>query len=668
MADLAQLEAALVKADAAGNVDDARVLANAIRSMRAGQSEDPTLKERGQAVLGGVNRGIAGLVGLPVDTAENIANLGIAGVGSVANLAGRPDLAPNLIRGTFGGSESIAALLNKAGIGTTNPRPDDAASRMLHTAGVIGGGSMIPGAGVKPALTAAAGGAVAGEALGPEWVGVGAMTPAAAGQAVTGMRNAITAKTAPNVQTFKEAGAMPSAGQATQSVFLSGLENLAAKFPGGAGVMRKFIEKQQADFGSRARTGVPAEEAGRAIESGVRGEGGFLERFRATQDKLYSRLDRFIPNDKTIDVSRTKEALADLNADIPGAPNVSKFFKNEKIQSIEGALKKDTSGLPAAEQSMDPFRLAMAKTLPMSEADRKALFAAFDQGQLPYEAVKKLRTLVGREISDGSLVSTVPKSKWKALYAALSDDLGVAAQSSGPQAERAWKVANDYSRSGMKRIDNVLDRVIGKGSQPEDIFKRFFPTDPDQANKVRAVMRSLKPEERQIVSQAVANRLGRATPGHQGDVGDVFSSETFLTNWNKLSSGAKAQLFPDPPLRENMERLARAAANIREGKGIYSNPSGTAGSFAAYSVYASPIASIATGSPAPVVAAGGAATAAYLGAKMLTSPRVVEWLAKPINPSKPGEAVGHLARLAVIYNQSDEATKAELDRFMQSIK
>jgi hypothetical protein len=227
-------------------------------------------------------------------------------------------------------------------------------------------------------------------------------------------------------------------------------------------------------------------------------------------------------------------------------------------------------------------------------------------------------------------------------------------------------MANNYTKSGMDRIDSVLDRVIGKSSQPEDIFKRLMPSDPDQANKVRATMRSLRPEERQVVSDAVANRLGRSAPGAQGETGEVFSSETFLSNWNKLSPGAKAQFFPDGSMRENLDRVAKAAAEIRSGKGIYSNPSGTAGSFAAYSVYASPIATVATGSLAPVAAAGGAAGVAYVGAKMLTNPKVVDWLAKPVNPSRPGEAQAHLVRLGVIYNQVDDATKAEIRAFVQA--
>ena len=180
-------------------------------------------------------------------------------------------------------------------------------------------------------------------------------------------------------------------------------------------------------------------------------------------------------------------------------------------------------------------------------------------------------------------------------------------------------------------------------------------------------MRSLAPSERQVVSEAVANRLGRARPGVQDVSNELFSSETYLTNWNKLSPGAKAQLFPNPPLRENMDRLARAASAIRSGKGIYANPSGTAGSFAAYSVYLSPLASVAAGSVAPLVAAGGASGTAFVGAKMLTNPKVVEWLATPINPKSP-QAASHLARLGVIYNSTkDQALKDDIAKFVDSI-
>ena len=628
---------------------------------------------RGKAALAGVNKGIAGLVGLPVDTAENIVNLGIAGVGSIANAAGRPDLAPNLVQGTLGGSQSISGLMNKVGIGTDNPNPKDTPSRLLHTGGTIVGSSLVPGARPVPTAAAATGGAIASETLGPEYTGVGAMVPAAATQAVQAGTTALANRMQPRMEAFQQAGTKPSVGQATEFNFIQGFENLLSKFPGGQGIFRKFSENQQKQLGDTAKTGVSAEDAGRAIEKGVTGEGGFVSRFKATQDKLYDKLDAFIPNGTPIEVSRTRTVLGELNADIPGAPNLSQWFKNSKIQGIEGALKADTSGLAAAEQSMNPFQLGMLKTLPLAEAERKAIFSAFDQGQLPYEAVKKLRTLVGREVADSTIASSVPKSKWKALYAALSDDLGVAAQGRGPQAEKSWKMANDYSRAGMDRIETILDRVVGK--TPEETFAKFMPKDADQATTVRATMRSLDPEQRQVVQDAVVNRLGRATPGKQNEAGDVFSPETFLTNWNKLSPGAKQQLFNDPAMRKNMDALAGVSENLRSGAKVFANPSGTAGAAAPMGIgylVARGVVSGVTGDLGGAAyhlgTAGALMGGASIGAKMLTSPKVVEWLAQAPKVAPEAGAM-HLARLGVIYNATkDPQLKEELGSFIQSVQ
>lgn len=588
--------------------------------------------DRGKAALGGVNKGIAGLVGLPVDTAENLINLGIAGAGSLATAAGRPDLAPAPLKGSFGGSEAISNLLGRLGVGTTNPNPEDPASRMLYTGGLISGGSLIPGSSLKGTLAAATGGALANEALGPEWTGVGALAPAAAGQASASLKNAIAARAAPKLETFKEAGTTPSVGQAVDNVFIRGLENLASKFPGGAGVMQKFIENQQASMGAKARTGVPTEAAGRAIEKGITGEGGFLERTRDTWRRLDQQMADKVGGPYNVPPVATMQVLDDLVKPVAGAENTTNALVNKKIADIREQFRADTIN---------------------------------NMGAMPFEALRNLRSRVGSMLDD-ALVSDIPTGELKRVYGALSKDIEAGANAVG--AGKEFNRQSNFYRSRMDRIETVLDRVIGKGKQPEDIFKAFMPSDPDQANKARAVMRSLTPSERQVVSEAAANRLGRAKPGSQDITNEIFSSDTFLTNWNKLSPGAKAQLFPSPPLRENMDRIARAASEIRSGKGIYANPSGTAGSFAAYSVYSSPIVSLATGSLAPVIAGMGSAAAANIGAKMMTNPSVVEWLATPVKPGTQ-QAAQHLARLGVIYNQTkDPELKQELSNYVGSVQ
>src|SRR5262249_12468297 len=159
------------------------------------QPREPSSGELLGSLVAGANSGIAGLVGLPVDTAQNIYNLAKAGLGVAT---GRPQDFP-LVENTPGGSDSIRRAMESMRINTENPRPDDPLARMAYTGGVIGGGSMVPGSSVKGTLAAAAGGALAGEALGPQYTGIGAMVPAAGRMAGVDLKNAVASRVAPNV-------------------------------------------------------------------------------------------------------------------------------------------------------------------------------------------------------------------------------------------------------------------------------------------------------------------------------------------------------------------------------------------------------------------------------------------------------------------------------------
>lgn len=581
-----------------------------------------TAGERTEATKGGVNRGIAGLLGMPVDTIENIINMGMAAYGAGTGKGGD---APQPIQGSFGGSQSIARGMEGLGINTKNPRPDDAASRMLNSAGVIAGGSVVPGAGVGRTAAAAAGGALAGEALGPEYAGVGAMLPGAATPAAGAAKNAIAARVAPRMADFEATGSKPSVGQATELNFVQGFENLLSKFPGGQGVFRKFVENQQETLAKNTATGGSSEKAGRAIEKGITGDGGFLDRTKATWLKLDDSVAQKIPKGSTFDPSNTVKALDDLTATTAGAEKTTGALVNTKIAQIKENLTADLQA---------------------------------NNGQLPFEALRSLRSKVGSMLDD-SLVSGVPNGELKKLYGGLSKDLEAAAKDAG--AGQEFSRQSSYYKARMDRVEGVLNKVIGKDKTATQIFESFDPKNRDESAIVRATMRSLEPGERQVVTDAVVNRLGRASPGKQDAGGDVFSTETFLTNWNKMSDGAKAQLFPDSAHRNRMDSLANVAENLRDGAKVFANPSGTAGAAAPYGIgYAA-----AAGSAGTVGALIGGS---YIGAKMLTSPKVVDWLAKSAKTTTPEQQTAQLARLGVIFNETkDEKLKAELGDYLKSI-
>lgn len=246
-------------------------------------------------------------------------------------------------------------------------------------------------------------------------------------------------------------------------------------------------------------------------------------------------------------------------------------------------------------------------------------------GRLPYEAVKKLRSLVGEELQDAGLLSDFPRSKFKALYAALSQDLGIAAQEAGPEAVAAYSRANTYTRAGMRRIEDI-EGVIDRAGGAEKVFSSLMATGKEGGSTLRSVLQSLPVESQRAVTAAAIRRLGRASPGAQDAGGEVFSARTFLTNWNNVSTEARRALFDryGKGFSEQVDRIAKVADMIDKGAGVFKNPPGTAKSLAGLTYGASLVGSMFTGGTALLLGAG---VSANVAARWLTNPRAVKFLA-----------------------------------------
>lgn len=433
---------------------------------------------------------------------------------------------------------------------------------------------------------------------------------------------------ADTIKAFEDAGAgVPTVGQATQGRGARALESTLSRTPGAAGRIVKKAEEEAAGMGAKvedmaaqlaAKSG--AAPAGRQIKGGLE---HFVDDFKEKSGLLYDQLDNHIQKDTRIKVENTQKALAELNAPIPGAPKLSKYFQSARMKGIEGALESDTAG---DKTMIERLNTILAEATPDV---RNAATLQFDGGKLPYEALKKLRTLVGQEISNSSLVSDVPRSKWKALYGALSKDLGAAAREAGPEAEQAMVRASNHYRAGMKRIEDVLHPIVGKGD-PEDIFKAATSGTKEGATTLQGVMKSLPEESRKVVTATALRRLGLATPGKQNELGEVFSTETFLTNWNKLHPDAKRVLFAPMPegMRADLDKIAKVAANVREGSKVFANPSGTAQALSTQHTVGGAVLSTILGHPGVAAGIAGAMVGANATARLVTNPAVVRWLAQ----------------------------------------
>lgn len=577
----------------------------------------------------------------------------LRGAGDVGMMAGKG--AAQMVLGPLVGrmAGNVMETLSAPSRELVKAAPANETERFAGTAaeifggGVTGGGARSIG-GVALNTLASIGGAT-GEQIGGD-VGrvVGTLTPTVAAVAVpAAVKGALRGGEAgrqamqDRIAGFRAAGIEnPSAGQATGNRTLQALESGMSRLPGGAGRMAKAAEEGAEGMGRRVEEiagelspGATGTRAGIAIDTGVK---DFVSRFKGEQGKLYETLDNYIPQNKPVDMTNTINRMAELNADIAGAPELSKFFKNSTIQALERAMKSDTAEFTT---------------------------------RLPYEAIKKVRTLVGNEISNSNLVSQVPRDKWKALYAALSKDMEAAATEAGPDAVKAFSRANTFSAAGYKRIEDVLNRVAGKDTA-EKIFQAATSEAKEGGTTIRGVLRSLKPDEQNVVKSAFIRRLGNATAGTQDDVGGVFSSQTFLTNWNKVSPEAKQALFAgqEGRLRENLDTIAKAANRLKEGSKVFANPSGTAQATANIGGIAALAGSLASGNLGVAATLLVGAAGANLTARLMTNPKFVNWLATTTKAS-PALAPLQITTLAqTAAKEKDSDLREDMLRYLKTLE
>ena len=200
----------------------------------------------------------------------------------------------------------------------------------------------------------------------------------------------------------------------------------------------------------------------------------------------------------------------------------------------------------------------------------------------------------------------------------------------GPDAVRAAKRANDYTKYSANRLES-LQRVVDKNGGPESVYNAVMQGSRDGGTTLRKVMQSLDADGQRAVTAATIKRMGMPTPGQAGvNAAEEFSSATFLTNWNRISPEARKALFDRHGLgfSNDMDRLARVADNIKSGSKVYANPSGTANKAAGYTYGASLVASLFDPSFVSLGGLVGGGVAANISARLLTNPKVVRRLAE----------------------------------------
>lgn len=311
------------------------------------------------------------IAGLPVDTARNLANLGIAGYGAVKGELGGTDL-PEPLEPSVGGSEWIKQkYIEQAGVDPfTPPDPTDPTQQNIHIgASILAGGALAPGsipANIAKMAPSAAGAVIGKEAFPDQPLApiIGALaSPAAIAGAQNIPRGVARLKTKP-VDKFIKAhrlGYKVPPSLAKPSMGQQAAEGAAGPVP---------VKQRASIYNQKVTNDLIKKDIGYPKDTPLSRDG--LGAVRAEAGKVYEQV-KGLGNIKT-DAKYIKElnSIASkgsaISKEFPGlvkkdVADIAKVFnkKNISAEAAVDAIKQLRADSSAGFRSADPAILAVAK-------------------------------------------------------------------------------------------------------------------------------------------------------------------------------------------------------------------------------------------------------------------------------------------------------------------
>lgn len=478
-------------------------------------------------------------------------------------------------------------------------------------------------------------GGATGEMVGGLLAPFAMAAPSAIGNSIKSLFADNPAQVAKTIDDFSMIGQVPSAGLATGSKALQQAETVSGSVMGGAPLRNKAdaiaegIQSKVASMADTLSNKVGAEAAGLEIKKGIQGKDGFLDRFRTTSTALWNKVDQNIDPSITVNATNTQAALDRL---VRGDA-VGEILDNPKLIKLKDVLD--------------------------------------NAGSIDYGTLKSLRSSIGQKLGNNELISDIPRAELKQVYGALSQDIRTAASNSSPEALQAFERANSFTKAGHDRVDDYLERIVNK-ADPDKIFAAVAKGG-EGTKTINAVKRSLKPEEWDVVASNVIRRMGRASSGMQNAEGDVFSVDKFVTDWDKLGPAKKAIFSGSDNLNamaNDLDKIARVASRVKSASKQGANYSGTAQAASRIAAGTGLATGILSTSPTVLGLTVGSIAMNSAGARLMTNPKFVKWLATSAAVPAKNASSSIAALLSVANNSSadDAAAIEQLARELESKK
>ncbi len=373
------------------------------------------------------------------------------------------------------------------------------------------------------------------------------------------------------------------------------------------------------------------------------------------------------------DLSDFRTRVGDMLSD----PRLVDKIAPRQLRALYGALSRD---MEATAKAQGPEAFAKWKrannyydgrmkrvndTLSMVVGERKDM--------TPNEAMAVLDNMLhqgasGNDAAFSRVMRTLPKEDAGIVRASIVSRVRGGPEFDPKKLSKNWGNISDRGRSillpqpGLRGImDDAADRAAMADKNPfagmsgEQVFhavERMGESKGDSARFQATLMRQ-SPEEANAVRSAIIHRMGLANAGAQNADGDAFSISQFLTRWNRLTDEGRTVLFGNADMRSNMNDLARIAERVKASEKLaghsnsgaiisFDRTTGSLGMAAASLLMGHPF--VAAGLAIPAARAG----TQRISAEILTSKRLLNWIAKAPKKANPQASAAYLKHLTSI--------------------
>lgn len=571
--------------------------------------------------------------------------------------------------------EHILSAMQAAGIPTQVPNPKDPAQR--YTAAVTGSLAYAP---TIPSALAGVASQAAGDAGLPGWAQLASgvlasLSPQGARALLQKVLQINPATAQANIANVEATGGKATLGQAAgPGTNAQVIEDAISKIPGPAGVIRSRVAQNNDaatqtinDIADQFNAPTSKNAAGGLVQNTL--EQSTVPDIRAKVGAAYQARAAAVPKGTQVDVSNLLDTINEQAAKNPnframlpttdpktgqlvgGDPVLREIYQKlrhgagwtqTKIGGRIGWIKPDNT---------ISFEPPPANTkLAFEDADNLAQ----QVGQMVDQSYNKAATT---NIVNGAL-SQVNQQFRRDISAGIKDIPGAAA--ADKNATTVY-LQGEAQKAQLRKVLNSDDN--------ERVYDMVVSGAKDAEGRLDAVFRGLPADQQNVVAATIMRRMGVAVPSKQNAAGEAWSSETFLSNWNKISDGSKAILLRNMPqeYRQNLDAIAQYAENIRKGSSVYGNPSGTGSKIAQLKGVTTTLgatAGVASGilhmtMPHVAIATLGPYAGLYMTARVMANPNAVKWLAA--STRLPASSVPIIAsQLNKVAQQSGDPDVAKL--------